>query len=228
MFRADRDLLVDQDGKTVLSERGVQRYRRARTTLLVALWTLSVGFLGLLWVRVDMDRLAGAEAVHLLQIRLDADRDARTRVAQDREEILVSALKTVVADKTNDPANQNVRVTNLQRLFADQRQTVQVAQANREILGDFHALTVLQVGAKLVPVNNTADGAYRPAVVAEYLRSTPAISGVLHAAVALALAKAPRDPRAIVRADLAKLLAERAAEKQQQFSPSTPLPQEQK
>lgn len=193
--------------EAILSERGRLKYAVARYTLgtvLVICSGLLVG--GLAWA-IRMESWAGASAVAQTEKRLHADGKSRLQVAGLREQILTSALQDVVRDQTTE-ADRATRVANLRSLMDDERRAVREARAQRDhhSEGDFEALTVIRIGDKTFPVNNTKDGRMRPEMVEAFLRNDQALSSLLQAANRRALAQAPVNLDAIIQADLARKL----------------------
>lgn len=205
MFR-DADITLGGP-EAVLSERGRIKFAVAKYTL-GALFVVCSGLLvgGLAWA-IRMESWAGASAVTQIEKRLHADGRSRLQLAGLREQILTAALQEVVRDKTSD-SDRATRIANLRRLMDDQRREVREAREQRDhkTEGDFEALTVIRIGDKTFPVNNTRDGRMRPEMVEAFLRNDQALSSLLQAANRRALAQAPVNLDAIIQADLARKL----------------------
>lgn len=209
MFRADRDLTPAPDGRTLLSPRGRERFAVARAFWLLVLGLLALALVLGLYARVRTDDIAGAEALALVQRRLDADRRAEIEVAQVHETLITQVEGVLLKDKS--APDFGTRANNLAALYARERNLVRLARKRDEIQGGFHGLTLLQEGNSEIALNATSTGRAQPETLAAYLHNAQAIASVLHAATRRAWVQAPRDPRQIVAQDVAAALAERQA-----------------
>ena len=187
MFR-ESDL--NFDGKTTwLSMEGRAKFGLRRTLKLLLLVVSMLWLLGSMAFVFQMHRIAGASAKRHLQTRMDGEAIATSAINEGHFSVLLTAMKKV-QQGTEDQVDKDQRQRNLQVLFAEEKSLETEVSRRRKIAGEFEAQTLLTVKGKDFLVNRTATGEYKPEVVVAYMKNSPEISRLLHAANERALAEA--------------------------------------